>query len=142
MVTNRKPSGKAASIPKGLLYSGITGLTLTIIGASIIAYLVNTEMIAPSSIGYAVMVLLILSSLSSSFVAWKKVKHQKIMVCISAGFVYYTILLSITALFFGGQFSALFETALLVLCGSFLAIILTSGNKKRNTFGKAKNAYR
>jgi len=69
------------------------------------------------------MIILILGAFTGSKVSYIKIKRQKIVVSLLSGAVLYMILLSITALFFGGQYSGVGETGLLILCGSTLSII-------------------
>jgi len=142
MTINQKPTGTASSIPKGLALSGIVGLFTTILGSIMIAYMVNAEWIAESNIGYSIMILLTVTSFIAAIIAWKKIKHRRIVVCLLAGAVYYCILLSITALFFRGQYQGMLETALLVLCGSLLAAMIGSNRKKHVHYAKPKNIYR
>jgi len=142
MTINHKPTGIALSFPKGLAISAIVSFLTTLVLTSIIAYLIDKEIINESSVGYAIMVMLILTSYTGSMIAWIKIKHRRLMVCVAAGGIYYCLLLSITALFFGGQYQAIGETALLVLCGSLLATM--SGIKRRNKIQvrKFKVGYR
>ena len=142
MTLNQKPTGMASSIPRGLVISGLIGVITTLIGAAIVAYLVDKELLDELKIGYAIMVMLLLASYLSALTAWKKIKHRRIIVCLSAGGVYFGILLSITALFFGGQYQAVGETAMLVLCGSMLAAMSGLKGKSSSKYRRVKNAYR
>lgn len=142
MTMNTNHTGRATSIPKGLAISGALATTVTIIGSGIIATLINTQMITESNIGYAIMIMLIVTSYLCSLTAWIKIKHRRLLVCISAGCVYFAILMSITAMFFGGQYSSVWETALLVLCGCLLATMHEKKTKKRKKYRKAGKAYR
>ena len=142
MRRNIKQTGTASSIPKGLLVSGIVGLLTTLAGSALTALLISTEKMDETYIGYGVMVIILISSYLSSIVAWIKIKHRRIMVCALAGCVYFCILLSITALFFGGQFSAVGETALLILCGSMLAVIHKPIQKNGLSYQGFQKAHR
>ena len=62
--------------------------------------------------------------------------------CLLTGVCYYLALLAMTALFFGGQYSALGVTALAVLAGSGGAALLSIlTEKSKNNHGR-KMAYR
>lgn len=141
MVLNQKPTGRASSMPKGLLAAGVSSLGITLLGAAVLAILVDKEFLEENKIGYGVMMILLIASYVGAIIAWRKIKHQRLVVCLSAGGIYFAILLSITALFFGGQYSAVGETALLVLCGSVLAVLtgLKNGSRKQH---RIKSAYR
>ena len=142
MKNNRKPTGRAMSMPAGLVMGGVTSLGVTLLCAGILAKILEAEVIPESSTGYGLIVLLIAASFAGAMVSSGKIKRQQLVVCAAAGAIYYGILLSITALFFGGQYSAVGETAMLVLCGSGLAFLLRARDGKRNRSPKIKIPHR
>lgn len=142
MVSNQKVTGTAVSIPKGLVISVCISIFITLAGAGLIAMMVNTEKLPESKIGYGIMIILPLASYIGSYSAWKKIKRRKILVCLTAGVIYWAALLSLTALFFGGQYKAIAETALLLLCGSFLAILTKQRDKRQKISKITKRVYR
>ena len=123
MVMNRKPTGRAKSIPGGLAVGGMFSLLITILGSAIIAKLVDSEIMAENSIGYGIMAILLAASWFGAMVSFGQVRRRRVMICLLSGGIYMLILLGITALFFGGQYSGVGETGLMVLCGSALAIL-------------------
>lgn len=139
---NHKPTGRALSIPKGLAAAGIISAGLTLLGSGVIALLVNTQMMKESNIGYAVMVMLIATSYVSAFAAWRLIKHRRMQVCSLAGCIYFLVLISATAMFFGGQYSSVWETALLILCGSMLAALHGTKPAKTKKYRNTGKAYR
>lgn len=138
MVVNQKPTGKAMSMAGGLAIAGLTSLALTLLCTGIIAKLMEGEMISERSVGYGVMVLLLFASFVSALIACWKIRRQRLAVCALSGTIYFLILLSITALFFGGQYSSIGETALLILCGSMLAAMAGSRENRRGKYRKFK----
>ena len=137
MVINHKPTGRAASMPAGLLAGGICALAGTLVLSAILAKLVDMEVIPQDKIGYGIMVLLLLCAFLGANVACGRIKRQYLIVsAISAG-IYFVVLICITALFFGGEYSGVGVTAMLVLCGSLLAAFARSGKgegrKRRKT---------
>lgn len=138
MITNRKPTGRASTIPVGLLTGGGTALASTLILTAVLAKLMDGEILPQENIGYGVMVLLLLSAFLGSAVACKRVKRQYLLTAALSGVVYVLLLLSITALFFGGQYSAVGVTILLVFCGSLLAAMLFSREGKGGKARKPK----
>lgn len=127
MVIKQKPTGRTLSVPGGLAYGAICSMAVTTMGAAMLAWLVSAEKVPEQAIGYGVMVFLILASFLGAMVSWAKIRRQRIMVCMLSGAVYFGMLLAITALFFGGQYSAVGVTALLILCGSGLAVLTGFG---------------
>lgn len=124
MVANRKPTGRAVSIPAGLTLGCISALLWTMAGVMLIAKLIDSEVIQETAIGYGASAILITASLLSSVLAFHKIKRQRVLICMAAGGTYFLSLLGITALFFGGQYQAVGVTAALVLAGSGTAVLL------------------
>lgn len=131
MTVNRKPTGTASSIPVGMAYGAMAATGITLLLSVITAKLIDQELLGWDNAGYAVLVILLIASCLGAAVTAGKVKRQKLLMCLAAGGVYYGILLTATALFFGGQYSSIIETGLLVLCGSLLAAF--TGNTRRKT---------
>ena len=142
MVANKKITGTAASMPKGLAISGGISTLITLIGCAVIALMTDKEILAEKNIGYGIMLILILASYAGSISAWNLIKHRRVLVCTAAGAVYFVVLLSITALFFGGQYTAVMETSMLVLCGSTLGILSVSHPKRTKIRPNRKRTYR
>ena len=130
MVINRKVTGKAASMPAGLALGGTVSLGITLLLAAIIAKMVSGERVAEENIGYWIMALLFVSSAAGAMMANSRIKRQKLLVTALSGLVYMGLLLSITALFFGGQYEAVGVTALVVMAGSLVTALL-GGNGSR-----------
>ena len=123
MVTQRKATGRASSLPGGLAWGALVSLAITLIGSGLVAILVDRGTMPVNGIGYGAMVILVVSALSGSWIAWKRIQRLRLQVCLISGAVYYLMLLGITILFFGGQFHGMGVTALMVACGSTLAIL-------------------
>lgn len=128
--------GKAASIPAGILAGALMGLAVSIAGAMIAGKMLDLEWISIESIGYVAMIILLISSYLAGQIAWKRVKHQRAAVSLGAGGSYYLMLLAMTALFFGGQYSGMGVTALPVLAGSGSSVLIGLYHKHPRTQGK------
>lgn len=123
MVLNKKVTGKASSIPGGLFAGAVVSLVSTLVLAMVTAWLVHTEILREASIGYCVIGILLLSAICGTWIANRKIKRQKLLVCLMSGVIYYAILLSMTALFFGGQYTGMGVTALVVLSGCMVLCV-------------------
>lgn len=130
MTVNRKPTGTAATIPAGLAGGVLTAVAVTLLGAAITAKLIDSQLMGWNTSGYAVLIILILSSWLGAVAAAQRTKRLRLAVCAGTGILYFATLLLITALFFGGQYSGVGETALLVFCGSMLGVFTGYGGKK------------
>lgn len=142
MVVNRKLTGRAASVPAGLAAGAIVSVVITLLLAVVIGRLVDTEKIQWDNVGYGIMILLITASFFGSAIASARIKRQRMIICLLSGAIYFALLLSITALFFGGQYEAVGVTAALILAGSGTAGLLGLGRKGEGIRKKRRSAYR
>ena len=127
------------SIPGGLAVGMTVGLIVTVLLSSLVAKLLQTGVLAQNQTGYAVMGLLLAASFAGAAVAQGRVKHRRRMICMLSGGIYYLSLLAITALFFGGQYTAMGVTALVVLAGCGTAALMCVRQGRR---GKAMHRKR
>lgn len=136
MVSNRKATGRASSIPGGLALGALVGMGITLIASGIVAWLVDRGTMTVEGIGYAAMAILTVSAFAGAMVACLKIKRLRLQVCLISGGVYYLLLLAMTALFFGGQYRGMGVTAMMVCCGCILAVLAGfrqgRGGKKRH----------
>lgn len=126
------------SMPGGLAWGGGMSLGVTLLGAGALTWLVDREILPMEKIGYGILVLLLLASNLGAVTALGKLHRRRLLVCLASGGVYFGLLLSITALFFGGQYSGVGTTALLVLAGSATAALLGPGQGRGGRRGKIR----
>lgn len=124
MVRNQKPTGLAATVPGGLAFGAAVSLGVTLLASAFLAWLVDTEKLPWEKIGYGIMILVLTAAFLGAWTAFQRIKRQRLMVCLLSGLLYFGILLSITALFFGGQYEGVGVTGALVLSGSGTAGLL------------------
>ena len=117
-------NGKASSMPAGLVWGGVSGMISTLVLSALLAWMIVEGKLRQNQMGYGIMVILTVSAFLGAKTAFAKVQRRRLMVCTGAGAVYFAMLLSVTALFFGGQFSGVGETALMILCGCGMAFLL------------------
>lgn len=142
MVVNKKVTGKAVSVPVGLLMGQAIAMIVSVLGSIIAANMILTETLEASAIGYCAIVILMLASASCALISAWMIKHRWMIVCLGAGGIYYLLLLATTAMFFGGQYQGMGVTALVVLGGSGAVGLLglRAGNRKRSK--RAKHRFR
>ena len=142
MVTNKKVTGVASSLPGGIGLGLLLSVAVTLLGCALIAYLMVTQKLQEDAIGFTSMTVQALASLSGSWLAAAKVKRMRVQVCMIAGAVYYLFLLACTALFVGGQYTGMGVTALIVFlccgCTAVFGMINQKGVKSK----MKKPAYR
>ena len=126
----RKQSGWLHKLPKSLGISMIVSVGSALIGSAVGTWLLSSEKIEERNIGYITMILLLVSSFLGALVATRLINEKRMLVCLCAGGVYLLSLWGITALFFGGIYSGVGESALVILAGVLsVALIALKGNK-------------
>ena len=134
MVTNRKPTGRAAGFPKGLALGALAAMGTTLALAAVLAALIGSGIIGEENLGYGVMALLFLSAALGGRVAFGLIKHRRALVFALSALCYLVSLTALTALFFGGRFDGFFPTAMLIIGGSGTSFLLSAraggGGKK------------
>lgn len=139
---NLKHSGKASSIPAGLVYSTVFSVGITLIMTAVFGKMIDSEMLSWESAGYGIMFMLLISSFWGAVAACARVKRQRLLVCGMSGLAYFAVLLSITALFFGGQYEAVGVTAGLIAGGCGTAALLGMRQNRGGNTRKRKYSYR
>lgn len=124
MGNNQRLSGRADSIPVGLAVGTISSILLTLACTTILAKMVDKGKIQWENIGYGIMVQTMVSSFVGAKIAYMRVKRQRLLICLLSGAIYYSVLIAIAAVFFGGQYDGMAVTALLVLAGCTSASLL------------------
>ncbi len=98
--------------------------------AVILAILIGHGKLSPGMMNYGVMILLMLSSAVGAMVARIHYSAKIMIVCIVTALCYWISLLSITALFFGGLYSGVPATALVIISGGIIAGCVPMGQGK------------
>ena len=137
MLTNQKPTGMSSGMPGGLALGVLAAMVLTVLLGCLLAMLIGREMLPEENVGYGVMAVLFVSSAIGSTVAYKRIRHRRLMVFILSGICYLVTLTGLTALFFGGQYEGIFPTAMLIIGGSGVGF-LRSASAGRGGKGRKK----
>lgn len=138
MVEKQSARFNIGKIQKGVGIGLAVSIVITIVGVAIGAWLLATEKVGEGNYGYITVFLLLLSSILGAFAATKLVKEKRMPICLSVGVAYFLSLLAITALFFGGTYSGVGESALVILGGVLSVALLGINGKKRTKKIKRK----
>ena len=117
------------SMPAGLAIGAAISIGWTILWAAVLAKLIDTEALDENAVGYGAMLILLTASFIGALLSGGRIKRQRVLVSMASGGIYYLVLIGITALFFGGQYTGMGVTALLVLAGSTCAMLLAAGER-------------
>ena len=120
----KMPTGRSSGVSVGILIGVLVCVGVTLIATVILAWLITAEKMGESAVGYGAMVALLLSAILGSWAASAKIGRLRTQVCLITGGIYYLVLLSITALFFGGQYQGMGVAAILVIAGSGVTALL------------------
>lgn len=126
-MTIRKPqNGRAVSMTQGLMTGLAVSFTITLAATTILAKVIDKEILPWQNIGYAIIPILLLGSFAGAYTACQKIKRQKLGVSMLSGALYWIGLMAITALFYGGKYESVAVTAALIMAGCFSAFLLTA----------------
>lgn len=108
----------------GLAVGWAVSMMLTLLLSMLAGLLIYNERFPETAVGYTAMAAVLLSSSLGATAAVKRIKRRRAYVCALSGALYYASLLAVTALFFGGQYSGMGVTALLVIAGCGSVILM------------------
>ena len=125
MATTVRHSGRTMSVPGGMAIAAIIGIGITLSATMILTAMLNAEKISWQQTGYWIMAILFLSAYAGSKGAYAAIKRRRLAICLMSGGLYWGLLLCITALFFGGNYDAVPETAAVIMAGSGCAAMVS-----------------
>ena len=76
MTVNRKVTGTAVSMPAGIGIGCGISMVLTLLGAGVVAKMIESEMLQESAVGYGAMLIILIASFGGSAIAVNKVKKR------------------------------------------------------------------
>lgn len=140
MVRSHIAVGRSVSAPTGLAIGVCLSLVLTVLMSVVMAKLISTEKLEWEKIGYAIIATLFIASLIGSKTACTIVKRRKLMICMTEGLLYWLTLLLMTALFFGGQYSGLGVSGIVIISASAVVSVLELKAERggRKTLNRSK----
>lgn len=124
-------STKSKSFPGSIAVGTAVSIAAALIGAAIIAILIESGSISPGAIRYGVMIMLLASSLAGAIAASTCFTSKRMIVCVIASICFFVTLLCVTAMFFDGTFTGIPATALLVIGGGIIAGLIPAGHGKK-----------
>lgn len=129
-------------ILRAVCFGCLAALMITIGSVAVLAWLVSDEILKEVAIGYGVAATVVLSVLFGCVIASSMAGQGRLLVSMSTGAMYMLVMMGITALFFGGQYSGIGQTALLVMCAALCWWLLKFKGKKSINYSKQKRYNR
>ena len=133
MGIHQKVTGRSSSLGSGIAAGVAVALALTLLLGALLAFFISREVVQQENLGYGVMVILFLAAALGCRLAYRKIKHRRLLVFFLTALGYLVSLTAITALFFGGRFEGIFPTAMLIIGSSGMAFLFPG---RRNDAGK------
>lgn len=114
---------KTVSIQTGLATGTLSALIILLCSIAMLAKLVDSKIVSEENTKYGILILLLTTSFMASSISYGKIKRQRVVICAASGAIYFLILASIPVLIFGAEYAGVPETAVLIFCGSAVAIL-------------------
>ena len=137
MTYNHKVTGRALSMPASFAIGVCISLGITLILSAILAQLISIEKVEWERVGYWIMAILLTASAIGTKATCLMVKRRKAVSCLIAGILYWLGLLIIAALFYGGQYTGIGVTGIIILCGCSVVCLL----ELRSSRGSRANRF-
>jgi hypothetical protein len=118
------------SVQRGVALSGAVSLVITMLMSVLLAKLLDCQRLNWEQAGYWIMAMLFAAAFAGGKVGIAAIRRQRLAVSAMCGLLYWGLLLCMTALFFGGNFNAVPETALIIIAGSGCAAMVSLPQKK------------
>ena len=133
MRLNSKKADQQSRMPLSIAVGCLVSVIITIFGSAVSAWLMDSEKLQESAIGYAAAVIILISAFAGCVVAVTVAGKQRLPVAAITGISYTLVLLAVTALFFGGEYEGVGVTALLIAAGTVCSLLIGMRGKKRVT---------
>ncbi len=128
-----KQGKKKLTIPAALAVGVLLSVTTMLATACVTAWLVNTEKMGETAMGYCALVILAVSTVAGAAGSAAISGQRRLLVCALLGGCYLAFLLACTALFFGGQYHGIGATVLLIMgCATAVGLLGKRGGKTQH----------
>ena len=128
---------KAVRLPISIAVDTAVGMIGALSGAAVLATMIINGKIGENSMRYGCLAVLAVSAVLGSLIAALTASERKIIAATAVGASMFAVLISCTALFFGGQYSGIAVTLLLTV-GIGLCVGIISSKKKGRPYKRVK----
>ena len=138
----RKAMGESSSVMRGMAIGMCMGLLAMLGFSAICATMIAMEIVVPNAENYCTVVILLICTFIAASIAARRTNGKRLLVCMFTGVVMFLVLLSMTAMFFGGQYRGVGMTSVFVFLGSIIAGFAGLRDRKRGNSHKSKIRHR
>lgn len=134
---------QVTSTMPGILSAGaVVSVVIMLAGASICATLILGGTIKESSVEYCAIAILLLSAIAGAATSVGKRGEKRLYIGMAVGMIELLVLLSVTAVFFGGRYEGVLVAAMSIFGGCILAVLLTQKRGMIPKSHRSKNRRR
>ena len=133
---------KGASVVGGLTVGAVTSVAVTLCCAVVGAAMISTGKIGENVTGYISIGILLLATLIGTLTGTGRVHGKKLYSGLAIAAIYFILLLSMTALFFDGQYERVTVTSIVLILGAIGGAYLRKGKGSKGNYRRHKNKYR
>ena len=126
------------AIAAAALIGGALGVLFSILCALLLTWLISSERLGQGGVDTGSLVILLVGSAAASVVSTLLFREKRLLVCVLSAVCFALIMLAMTAVFFGGQYSGLLPSGLVILAGSGCVCILGAVPQKKHNHGRRK----
>ena len=134
----KKITGRSPSLGKSVAAGVLLGAAWTVLCAVILAKLIDSGVMPMEKVGYGSMAAVLSAVFAGASLAGKKAGHMVIQAAAISGAAYFLCLLLVNALFFGGSYSGMAVTFVLIALATGLAILAAGKGSGRHRHKRYK----
>lgn len=119
----KKVTGRSPSLGKSVAAGVLLGTVWTLLCAMVLAKLIDSGVMPMEKVGYGSMAAVLSAVFAGASVAGRKAGHMVMQAAVISGVAYFLCLLLVNALFFGGSYSGIGVTLILVSLATGMAVL-------------------
>lgn len=136
-------NGKFNVIIRQSILGSLAGILFLTISAAMLSALILNGSIPERRMKYFVLALIVISVFLGTVIGRKGAEEYRKTVCIITGITIFCFMLLVTAILFGGEYTGVGETGLLILCGCTLPLFVGPyRTKKKKTGSRMVKLYK
>ncbi|MBR6596017.1 MAG: TIGR04086 family membrane protein [Oscillospiraceae bacterium] len=133
----KKITGRAPSLVKSVAAGVLLGAAWTLLCAVVLAKLIDSGVMPMEKVGYGSMAAVLSAVFAGASLAGRKAGHMVVQAAAISGAAYFLCLILVNALFFGGSYSGMAVTFVLIALATVAAVLAAgkgSGSHRRKRY--------
>ena len=142
MKGNLKNTGRAASVPAGMITAAGCSFALTLLISGLGGVLISKEWIPQESIGIWAAATVLLSALVGGIVAAERIKRRRLQMAMIHGAVYFLALIGLSMVFVHGELSGVGTILAAVFAGAAAGGLIAKSRSEHRKGVRRKKIHR